>query len=289
MIVEFFSRTSFRLKFANHVEILIDPSPESPKFVGHDAFNPKIILCSYFPSHSNAIEDSLALFNKDSGKIKFIYPYQNRTEEDRKRLQVFECFEIQFDSRFVFHGISIFAFTHTSRNRIGFYIYDSVTDTSFLHLAGAPVCRNIFDRRLDPAWLKLRDLPTTFMTMTGGASSSSQFMNNSDFTLRSSLSPEDNPGEWTKIIRENELMSPVECCNLTKLISPKIACLMGMNDRVDREKLSAFSFSSHENEDYFRWCLSEIAPEVETFSLKADQKINLSLLKGEKQNIKIES
>lgn len=310
MIVEFIGHAGFRLTCSNGLEILIDPwftnsDLENPviqslnechktidygipsQLKNKEDFNPQIILCSHFHTHHASKTDYLYFVNKCNFKIKLVFPSDAFSESAQKNLDFFERHEIHQDQHLKFDSVSIHAFTHTVKGHIGFYIFDSLSQTSFMHIADAPANRNPFDRRLDPVWLKLKELSVDFLVLSGGAISSSHFINSTDYSVKRRIPNTENPENWQKILRENEFMSPAECANLTNTIFPRIACLMGMyNFSIWKQRIE-FGFSASENENYFSWCLSEISPEIKSFPLRPGNKINLIQLKQNNPYISI--
>lgn len=300
MKIEFIAHAGFRL-FNGEDEVIIDPwlkssniqTPilESFKSSHHTIdflrpkpkirpteLSPNLILISHFHAHHSSSKDLLEIAGQNKSQIKLIGPKSSTNSLVDNYQKYFDCVFIDNDETFYFNNYKISIFTHTSENHLGFFIEDTLTETSFMHIADAVINRSYYDRRIDPIWFKLNNIRPTFLALTSGATSSAIYVNDIEDKITFSENYSGNEG-WRPSFIENSMMSPTECARLANEIKPKIVCLMGMYNFSIWKQDIEYSFSAYESENYFSWALSHINSNIITFPLRPRLVIDLAKFK----------
>lgn len=250
MIIQFVAGTEFRV-LCQGKEILVDPSSNSAA----QDFNPDVILLSHYDSDHAPRSDLRSWLKKSKKNITILGP-DVESENKEKFLKEFVAEYPQhrlvmqaFDFEESFQSIQICGLTHTVRDQLAFFI--KAPEASFMHIANASINRLSYDRRLDPIWHKFKNTCPTFLAIMAGG-----------------VSARMNTSEGAPYIRENIHMSAVEGAYLSSEIKPKIAVAMGAFGDSPTKSARKHGFSFSEIEDYYRWSMEHIHPEIEIPTLR---------------------
>ena len=288
MIIEFLGHAGFMVQTQGQV-ILLDPWLQASSLQepiinslagGHrsidyllpepvrkvDEIQPDIILLSHLHAHHSPTKEIESWLSSATKKIKVVFPLDAKKPDEvilkglRQKYSQHEFVVVTQDFQFQSSEIQISCLTHPMKDHLGYFI--RANETSFLHLADAIVSTNWWDRRLDPMWMKFKDLNPTFMASTV------------NFTTSKSVN---QAGE--KFIKENGFLSPPEAARLTQLINPQIVSVMGIFNFSVYKNRFEYSFPPYESEAYFDWCVRALSDQIQVLTLRPGTVLNLKDLR----------